>query len=122
MTTAEGMELRSRLPEDPEYWDDLARRVVAHGYPMLGEYQRRQETWWFSIARFSPVLAASALILLAGYLVAGPSPVSESPLSPLEEAVLPQDPMARSLYTTAAAGSPSIEALLPMTPPEREWP
>ena len=121
MTTDEGMELRSRLPEDAEYWDDLARRVVAHGYPMLREYQRREAAWWSPIASLAPALATSALILLLGYLVAGPSPVSESPLSPLEEAVIPEDAMARSMLTTAA-GAPAIEVLLPLTPSEREGP
>ncbi len=121
MTMHEDMELRSRLPQAPEYWDDLARRVVAHGYPMLRQYQRREQAWWSPIARFSPALAAAALILAVGYFLAGPAPVSGSPLSLLEEAVIPEDPMVRSMLTTAA-GAPAIELLLPLTPSEREGP
>ena len=121
MTTDEHLELGTRLPEVPEYWDDLAGRVVAHGYPVLSEYQRRDLAWWSPMARFSTALAASALIMLLGYLVAGPPAASPSPLSPMEDAVIPADPMARSMSSTTT-GAPAIEVLLPLSPAAMEGP
>ena len=121
MTTDEPMMLRSRLPDDREYWDELTRRVVAQGHPLLRDYQRRQDAWWSPIARLSPALAATALILLVGYLVAGQGSTARGSVSAFEEAVIPADDLARTFFTSAA-GPPAIEMLMGLTPPVEEAP
>ena len=92
--------LRSRLPEDPAYWDDLAERIAARSAPTIETRGTRQAPWWSWMADFSPALAAAAVLALAGTWAFAPSASSEDTggvLPVIGRAITPDDPMARVL-------------------------
>jgi hypothetical protein len=107
--------LRSRLPEDTGYWDDLAGRITADADPFLQEYHARRGVWWSSLARQCPVLVAAALIGATVVVLAlggGPERARAATISPVVQAIEPEDALARRFLTAEAP--PAVEILLPM--------
>jgi len=109
-----------RLPEDPAYWEELARRAIAAalGGPSVGASASvggggGGETWWTRVADSALVLAAAAVVaVLGGTFLMGerPSPAVPAGSSAIVSALAPEDPMLRSLLVPA--GPPPASALV----------
>lgn len=106
--------LRSRLPEETGYWDDLAERIATDADPFLQKYHARRGVWWSSLARQCPALVATALV--AGTVVAltlgGGAEPAAAATSPVVQAIEPDDALARRFLAKDAP--PAGEILLPM--------
>ncbi|NJD09917.1 MAG: hypothetical protein FIB01_05540 [Gemmatimonadetes bacterium] len=92
----------SRLPESPEYWQALQRRVGAVVAPVLAAQQgreRRIDRWLAG-----GVLAAAACVIL---LLLSPPPQAGSSLA---AGLAPADPLARALLSSREP--PAIGGLL----------
>lgn len=92
--------LKSRLPDDPEYWDHLAGRIGARSAPHIEAYGAGRVPWWSWLADFSPALAGAAILALAGSWVFAPpvpDPDPDPPLPFVGRAIVPDDPFARAL-------------------------
>jgi hypothetical protein len=101
-------QLHSRLPTDPAYWDDLAGRSVRAAFG-----GRAVQTWWRPLADSAFALAASALlVLLGGVLALGERPAREPsvPTAAITESLAPRDPLLAALM--GAATPPESAALL----------
>ena len=107
--------LQSRLPDEPGYWDALADRIAADAAPVLGQYYAQRGTWWASLARRCPALAAAAGLALTAtsFMLAGRSaPPDGSPDSQVARAIGPTDPVARLFLSEETP--PRVESLLPL--------
>lgn len=105
---------KSQLPQDPGYWDGLARAIRADAAGPLASYAAVDDAWYGVLARSAPwLVAASAAAMLVLWLALPPRDVSgdlrwiESSLAPSEAA------------GTLVAGprAPSVDALLAQFPP-----
>jgi len=91
----------SRLPDDREYWDDLADRIVADAEPILRQHRER-EAWWQPLAKWSAaigVAAAAAALLVA--VLGPPETSSPAPVS-FEQLLAPEDPVGQAVIGGAA--------------------
>jgi hypothetical protein len=106
--------LRSRLPEETDYWDDLAGRITADADPFLQEYHAHRGVWWSSLARQCPALVATALIaatVVALTLGGGAEPATAATTSPVVRAIEPDDELARRFLSEDAPRAVSSSAL-----------
>jgi hypothetical protein len=46
--------LFSRLPDDPEYWQTFANRIVDDGVPVLRAFREERRESWLSVLRRQP--------------------------------------------------------------------
>jgi len=105
---------QSQLPQDPEYWEALARKVRDDSAAPLAAYAAAEHGWYGELARRAPwLVAASAAAMLILWLV----------LPPREESMAIRY-IAAALAPTEAAGTlisgtepPSIDALMVQFPP-----
>lgn len=107
--------LGSRLPEETDYWDELAGRITADADPFLRESYAHRGVWWSSLARGCPALAATALIaaiVVALTLGGGAEPATAATTSPVMQAIEPDDALARRFL--AERVPPPVEILLPL--------
>jgi len=107
--------LKPRMPEDPGYWDTLAGKISADARPALAQNFEQRETWWGTLARACPALAAAAgLAIVAGtILIATTTPaLDDSPYAEVARAIGPTDQVARFLLSESTP--PRVEALLPV--------
>ena len=107
--------LESRLPEDPGYWDALAGRIAADAAQTLARLEARRGSWWSTLARGCPALAAAAAVAVAAASIALASARSTTPGSPYSEvarAIGPTDEVGRLFY--AESSPPTVEALMPV--------
>ena len=107
--------LKSRMPEDPSYWDALAKKITADAAPILAENFERQGSWWGGLARACPALAAAAsLAIVAGSIAiaATPAALDDSPYIEVARAIGPTDQVAQLLLSEAVP--PTVESLLPV--------
>jgi hypothetical protein len=112
--------LESRMPEGPDYWDDLARRIAADAAPVLARSREGHGTWWGSLARSCPALAAAAsvAVVAAAIVIASvPAALDDSPYAEVARAIGPTDQVAQLLLREPAP--PAVESLLPMIAGER---
>lgn len=104
----------SRLPQDPEYWETLARKVRDDAAAPLAGYAAAEDGWYGVLARSAPwLVAASAAAMLILWLV----------LPPREDSMAMRY-IAGALAPTEAAGTlisgtepPSVDALMVQFPP-----
>ena len=92
--------LKSRLPEDPGYWDRLAEGIAVRSAPQIDAWGNRRAPWWSWLADLSPVLAGAAVLALLGSWAFAPSlpdPDSDAALPVMGRAIVPDDPLARAL-------------------------
>lgn len=107
--------LESRLPEDREYWDGLAGRVIANAKPALAELETRGGAWWATLARRCPALAAAAAIAVAAgsiALASARTAPTGSPYFEVARAIGPSDDVGR-LFTSEPS-PPTVETLMPV--------
>ncbi len=107
--------LQSGLPDDPGYWDDLARKIADDAAPVLAQYYAERGTWWAALAPRAPMLAAAASVALvaASVVLTGAStPFDTSPSEQVALAIGPTDPVARLFLSQEAP--PQVESLLPV--------
>jgi hypothetical protein len=107
--------LESRMPDSAGYWDALAVRIAADAGPVLARNRERQGTWWGSLARACPALAAAAGLAVVGgsiLIASAPAALDDSPYVEVARAIGPTDQIARLLLREPAP--PAVESLLPM--------
>jgi hypothetical protein len=92
----ERSQFESRLPEEQDYWDNLAAQITDSAEPILRE-RSEADAWWQPLAKWSPaigVAAAAAALLVA--LIGPPAEAQPVELS-FEELFSPDDPVSRAL-------------------------
>lgn len=112
MADRDNLTLKSRLPGDPAYWDDLAGRIAARSAPHIDDFGSRRAPWWGWLADFSPALAGAAVLALVGSWILAPSAADADPdavLPVVGQAIVPDDPIARAL--AADSLPPSLAGL-----------
>jgi hypothetical protein len=104
--------LFSRLPEDHEYWRSLTNRIVEDAAPQLEEFGRRENEWWFEMARYSTLLAVGAAAAVIAFLTMMPATSGdEAPLTGRNVyGLAPSDPLAMTLVSEETP--PSIGTLI----------
>lgn len=101
----------SRLPDDAEYWDDLAARSIDAALGPSRSRVAAERAWWCGLSDAAYVLAASALLaVIGGSLLLGERPRAEADAHALADALGPVDPLLGSLL--AASVEPPASALL----------
>jgi len=110
----------SRMPDDAEYWVELAARVENRAAPVITAYANRGRGGFGWIGDRSPALAASALVAaaLAWLLLPPPEPATSAtaldaaagPPSTVARALLPTDPLIAGIMTDPVP--PTIASLL----------
>lgn len=114
---------RSRLPQDPEYWEGLARAIRADAAGPLAAYAAARETWYGVLARRAPWLVAASVAAMLVLFLALPAPGSPA-LGWMERALAP-DEVAGALV--GGPEPPGVEVLLAQFPPaanpgiEEQW-
>jgi hypothetical protein len=106
-------EHRSRLPDDPEYWDRLAERIRADAAGPLASFAAT-DAWYGVLSRRASWLLAAAAILIAALLLTLPRTPDADPYLWIERSLTP-DERAGTLISGPAA--PAVEQLLPEFPP-----
>jgi hypothetical protein len=107
--------LKSRMPEEPRYWDALVERIATDAVPVLAESYERRGSWWGGLARGCPALAAAASVgVVAGSILIAQAPAAldDSPFVEVARAIGPSDQVAQLLLSESAP--PSVESLLPV--------
>ena len=97
----------SRLPESPEYWQELHRRIEGAALPLLVARSPRDR--WVDAALASAVLTAAVVV---GIMILRPAPAS-TPAS-FQAGLAPADPLAVELLNSERP--PHISGLLPAYP------
>jgi ferric-dicitrate binding protein FerR (iron transport regulator) len=98
----------SRLPDKPDYWQELGKRI-SRNTQLVPQTPARRE-WWPNIALATSALAAAALIVLLLM-----QPVSAPAESSLQAGLAPADPVAHELLNSQTP--PHISGLLPAYAP-----
>jgi hypothetical protein len=104
----------SRLPDSPEYWDDLARRVRADAAVPLAACAAVSDDWFAVLARRAPWLvtaSAAAIVALILVLTAADAPASATWT---EGALTPREPAGALV---AGPRPPDLQLLMPEFPP-----
>jgi hypothetical protein len=103
----------SKLPDDPEYWAALEKRVLAglpaepHAVAPPGGPGRNAVGWWSAFETGAPALLATALAaVLAALLLLPPRPATEGG----ELLLTPADPAGASII--AAPSPPALASLV----------
>ena len=108
---------RSQFPQDPEYWEQLARRIRDDASSPLAAYAAAHDDWYGLLARRSPwLVAASAAAMLILWL-ALPTPGSSVAFRWMEHSLAPNE-----IAGTLLGGPepPSVDALMVQFPPVLE--
>ena len=104
---------RSQLPQDSEYWDELARKIGHDAVDPLLEYAAARSAWYGVLDRRAPwFVAASAAAMLLIWLALPPPDSSATPS--LEGGLVPKE-VAGTLI--AGPEPPSVDVLLVQFPP-----
>lgn len=105
----------SQLPQDPEYWNHLARAISADAVGPLAAYGAVDDPWYGVLARGAPwLLAASTTAMLILWLVLPARDISAA-LRWTERSLAPNE-FAGSLI--GGPQPPSVDALLVQFPPQ----
>ena len=100
---------KSPLPREPEYWEELARRIRRDASGPLAAYAAAQDVWYGVLARRSPwLVAASAAAMLILWL-ALPASDSSVAFRWMERSLAPNE-----IAGTLIGGPepPSVDALM----------
>lgn len=99
----------SRLPGDPEYWEQLSARATRAAFELATQ---KREPWWGPISdRAFALAAAAAFALLGGSLLLNARPGSNPVHSrPLVGALAPEQPLLSAMLD--AGDDPSPGSLL----------
>ncbi len=109
----EHSQFESRLPDDREYWNDLAGRIVDSAEPVLRDYQAAQ-LWWYPLARWGPAIgvAAAAAAIVAVATVPDTASGSAVPRPSLEEMISADNPIAQAVFGGESATNVSTILLV----------
>ena len=109
---------RSRLPEDPEYWDGLARRISDDAAGPFAAYAAGNDGWAAVLGRVAPwLVAASAAATLVLWLTLPARPSSPA-FRWIESSLVPRE-MAGTLVSGAVP--PTVDTLMvQFSPPADE--
>jgi hypothetical protein len=106
---------QSNLPQDPEYWERLARKINEDAVGPLAAYAAAEQGWYSLLARRAPwLVAASVAAMLILWLTLPPREDSQARRWMVE--ALAPDETAGTLIS--GAQPPSVEALMVQFPPE----
>ena len=104
----------SQLPQEPEYWDALARRMSDDAAGPLAAYAAGSDSWATLLGRQAPwLVAASAAAMLILWLILPPRQSSVA-FRWIESSLVPNE-MAGTLVSGAAP--PSVNTLMVQFPP-----
>ncbi len=109
----EPSQFESRLPDNREYWNDLAARIVDSAEPLLRDYQAAQ-LWWHPLARWGPAIAvaAAAAAIVAVATVPDTASGSATPRPSLEEMISAGNPIAQAVFGGESATNVSTILLV----------
>jgi hypothetical protein len=109
---------RTKMPQEPEYWDDLTRKIHEDATGPLAAYRAAApSTWYASLSHQAPwLIAASAAAMLLLWLSL-PAPDSSQVLRQMEASLTPSE-----VAGTLVGGSapPRIDMLMAQFPPPPE--
>jgi hypothetical protein len=105
---------QSQLPQEPEYWDEMARRIGEDAAGPLAAYAASKDSWTTLLGRQAPwLVAASAAAMLVLWLTL-PARQSSVAFRWIERSLVPNE-MAGTLVSGAAP--PSVDTLMVQFPP-----
>jgi hypothetical protein len=112
--------LFSRLPDDSEYWKGLTDRIVQDGSERLEKLASREPEWWAEIARYSTILAASAVaaVVACFLLIQAGEGDFDRVRAQDTYGLIPPDPLAVTLVARPAP--PTIDAIIALRNAESE--
>ena len=106
---------KSRLPQEPEYWEALAERIRQDASGPLGAYARAQDVWYGVLSRrASWFLTASVAAMLLLWL-ALPTRSSSVAFRWIEHSLAPDEPAGTLIVGPV---TPSVDALMVQFAPE----
>jgi hypothetical protein len=108
---------QSKLPQEPEYWDELAAKINDDATGPLASYAATPDDWTAVLGRQAPwLVAASAAAMLVLWLTLPARPPSMA-FRWIESSLIPSE-----VAGTLVAGSapPSVETLMVQFPPSEE--
>ena len=109
---------RTKMPQEPEYWDDLAHKIHDDAVGPLAAYRADDPSVWYaSLSRQAPwLIAASAAAMLLLWLSL-PTADSSQVLRQMEDSLTPTE-----VAGTLVGGSapPRIDMLMAQFPPPPE--
>ena len=105
---------QSQLPQEPEYWEELARKIREDAAGPLAAYAATQYVWYGVLARRAPwLVAASAAAMLILWL-ALPTPDSSVAFRWIEHSLAPSETAGTLI---GGPEPPSVDALMVQFPP-----
>ncbi len=105
---------QSQLPQEPAYWDDLARKIGEDAAGPLAAFAAIDNGWTGVLARRAPwLVAASAAAMLVLWLTL-PARDSSVAFRWIESSMIPSE-VAGTLISGSAP--PSVDALMVQFPP-----
>jgi hypothetical protein len=106
---------QSQLPRDPEYWEQLARKVNQDAAGPLSAYAAAENDWYEVLARRAPWLVAASLAAMLILWLTLPPREDARALRWMADALAPNE-----FAGTLISGTrpPSVEALMVQFPPE----
>jgi len=108
---------RSQLPQEPEYWELLAREVRDDAAAALAAYARTGDAWYGLLARSAPwLVAASAAAILVLWL-ALPARQDSLAFRWMASFAVPSE---RAGSLVSGTQPPSVDALMVQFPPADE--
>ena len=104
---------RSQLPQEPEYWEQLAQRIRQDAVGPLAAHAAAHDAWYGVLARRAPwLVAVSAAAMLVLWLVLPPD--AAAAFRPIERLLEPSE-VAGTLVGGPAP--PSVDVLMVQFPP-----
>jgi hypothetical protein len=105
---------KSQLPQDPDYWEHLARRICRDASGPLAAYAAAQDVWYGVLGRRAPWLVAGSAVAMLILWLALPTPDSSVAVLWMERSLAPNE-----IAGTLIGGPepPSVEALMVEFPP-----
>lgn len=110
---------KSSLPEEPEYWDALARRITQDGAGPLTKYAAVQEIWVDVLARRAAWWVAASLAAMLTLWLSLPASGSPGGAAWIERSLAPHD---RAGALLGGSTPPSVDELMAQFPPPPESP
>ena len=104
----------SALPQEPEYWEGLARKIREDAAGPLVAYAAAYDLWYGVLARRAPWLVAASVAAMLILWLALPRPDSSVALRWMEHSLAP-DEVAGTLIGGPAP--PSVDAVMVQFPP-----
>ncbi len=106
---------QSQLPQEPEYWEGLARKIKANAAAPLASYAAAQDGWYAVLAHRAPWLVAATAAAMLILWITLPARETSPAFRWMASSLAPNE-MAGTLIT--GTEPPSVDALMVQFPPE----